>query len=132
MKHPLDEITLVKTLAPEEICPGDYVVLMEKMYELPSFLWNTDSAMTSREELVRLRCLPPEDEGIPLKVKSVCLPYVLVAHPRQLRKLIDIRRTKLARLNRSFGKQSWRLFKAQLTKQKKESRQFFRSLHRSP
>lgn len=97
------DITLAKALAPEEIRPGDYVTLLHVVYELPSYLWFDDAAMSPRDQLVRIQCVP-EFGGVPLKVKSVCLPYVLVKHPTGQRQTLDVRRAKLARLNKAFAK----------------------------
>jgi len=101
------DTTLAKALAPEDICVGDYVALLHEVDELPSFLWCADSTLAPREELVRIQ-LVPESGGVPLKVKSICLPYVLVKHPRGSRETLDVRRWKLARLDNHFARIAWK------------------------
>lgn len=105
-----DSCTLAKPLAPEEVRVGDYVSLLHVYYDLPSFFWCCDSAMQSREELVRLRYLP-ETGGVPLRVKSVCLPFVLVKHPAGGRRTLDVRRVRLARLDRDYATAAWKVCK---------------------
>ena len=83
------------------------------------FLWNADAALSPRDELVRIQCLPVGG-GVPLKVKTVCLPYVLVNHPQAKGQILDIRRTRLVRLDREFAKTSWKLLKEQRPKGRKK------------
>ena len=115
------EATLAKSLAPEEICPGDYVTLLHEVYELPSYLWFDDAAMSSRDELVRIQ-LVPECGGVPLKVKSVCLPFVLVKHPTGQQQTLDVRRAKLARLDTKFARVAWKSHSNKRAKKKKKNR----------
>ena len=114
-------VTLAKALAPEEICAGDYVTQLYEVCELPSFLWDADATLSPRDQLVRLQYVP-ESGGVPLKVKSVCLPYVLVKHPRWGRQTIDIRRVKLARLSKTFAREAWDTLRTGRSKRKKKRR----------
>jgi hypothetical protein len=99
--------TLAKPLAPEEIRAGDFVSPLHVFYDLPSFFWGCDSKLERREELVRL-CYLPETGGVPLKVVSVCLPFVLVKQPNGDRQTLDVRKVRLARLNREYAKAAWK------------------------
>jgi hypothetical protein len=114
------DATLAKALAPEEIRPGDYVALLNVVYELPSFFWCDDAALVPREQPVRIQ-FTPENGSAPLKVKSVCLPYVLVKHPAGNKYTLDVRRSKLARLGRDFAKVAWKAIKNQRSKKEKRS-----------
>ena len=58
---------------------------------------------------VRMR-LVPRDECRPLKVKSVCLPYVLVKQPCGNTRTLDLRTCRLARLDGRFAKLAWRAY----------------------
>lgn len=101
--------SLAKLLAPEEICPGDFVSLLHVFYDLPSFFWD-DSAIHRREELVRL-CYLPETAGVPLKVIAVCLPFVLAKAPSGAQQPLDVRRVRLARLDAEYAAAAWKLCK---------------------
>lgn len=104
--------TLAKPLAPEEIRIGDYVTPLHVFYDLPSFFWG-DSSIGRRDELVRL-CYLPETGGVPLKVISICLPFVLARHADGKRQTLDVRKVRLARLDRRYAQAAW-----QVRKQKK-------------
>jgi len=110
--------TLAKALAPEEIRAGEYVALLNVVYELPSFFWCDDAALVPREQPVRI-LFTPEDGSVPLKVKSVCLPYVLVKHPEGRKFTLDVRRSKLARLSTRFAKTTWKAIKSQRPRKRK-------------
>jgi len=102
--------TLAKTLAPEEIRPGDFVTLLSVTYEVPSYLWCADTLSLPRDEPVRIRCMP-ETGGVPLKVKSICLPFVLAKVPSGEGCTLDVRRCRLARLDRAYAVRAWKAYK---------------------
>jgi len=102
--------TLAKALAPEEIRPGDFVAVLHEIAELPSFYWCADAALHPRDELVRIRFIPT-CEALPLKVKSVCLPFVLVKSPRGERQTLDLRKCRLARLEGAYAGVAWKAYK---------------------
>jgi hypothetical protein len=107
---PLDATGVAKPLAPEDIRAGDYVAILDEIYELPSYCWFGDSALHPREELVRIRMVPTR-ENLPLKVKSVCLPFVLAKHPVGEKRTLDLRRCRLARLDSTYATAAWKAFK---------------------
>lgn len=101
------ECSLAKTLAPEDIRCGDYVTALYVVSEWPSWYWDDDDALHPRDELVTIRSTPC-DEATPLEVVGVCLPFVLVETPQRDGKLLDVRRVRLARLDRTFARKSRR------------------------
>ena len=112
---------LAKTLAPEDVRPGDFVAKLYEVQEYPSLLWCDDNYATSRDELIRIQ-FTPENGGEPLKVKTVCLPFVLVKHPRGQEFMLDVRRVKLARLDKEFAKTAWNTLRVRRKRQKKKRR----------
>ncbi|MBX7166831.1 MAG: hypothetical protein K1X74_10910 [Pirellulales bacterium] len=100
---------LAASIAPEDLRRGDFVAVLSEIVELPSFLWN-DTWPSGRDELVRLRCLPAEGR-IPQKVKAVCLPFVFVKLPCGKFQTIDIRLTKLVRLEEEYARTVWKAMK---------------------
>jgi len=104
------EATLAKPLAPEEIRPGDYVTPLFVIAELPSFWWCTDTWNHPLEEPVRIR-FTPSAQGTPLKVRSVCLPFVLVKTAAGEQSTLDLRNCQLARLDAAHAKRAWKAFK---------------------
>jgi hypothetical protein len=105
------EATLAKTLAPEEIRPGDFVTLLHVVAEVPSyFWWFTEDWNMPLDQPVRIRLTSLVD-GQPMKVKSLCLPFVLVKQASGQRLTLDLRKCQLARLDRRYAKRAWRAYK---------------------
>jgi hypothetical protein len=104
------ECTLAKPLAPEEIRPGDFVSMLHEIAELPSFFWCADATVLPANELIRIQYVP-EGGGIPMKVKSVCLPFVLVKSPFGDQRTLDVRQCRLARLDGNYARTTWKSYK---------------------
>jgi len=113
--------TLARALAPEDVRLGDFVALLDEIFELPSYWWCVDSSLHPRDQLVRIRMIPTQ-ENVPLKVKSVCLPFVLAKNPAGDKRTLDLRRCRLARLDRTYAASAWSAYKQQLRSKKKRSR----------
>jgi hypothetical protein len=97
--------TLARALAPEDVRLGDHVALLDEIFELPSFWWCADSSLHPREQLVRIRMIPTQ-ENVPLKVKSVVLPFVLAKNPVGEKRTLD-RRPKRADRSRKPPSGDW-------------------------
>jgi hypothetical protein len=100
-------LSVAKPLAPEEVRPGTFVAVLHEIIEWPSFFWCCDALVLAPDEPMRMRLLPYRD-STPFKVKAVCLPFVLVKTPLGERRTLDVRRCRLARLNRKFARQLWK------------------------
>ena len=104
---------LARTVAPEDLCCGDVVGILSVIYEFPPFFCEPDNLSIDRGEPVRMR-FRPRNGGIPLKVKAICLPFVLLKSPDGKVRSLDVRQVQLARLSPQYGKQAWKDWKAQL------------------
>ena len=113
--------SLAKSLAPEDVRVGDFVAPLHETFDCPSFLWCGDSALEDRAETVPIRFVPLQSSA-PLKVKAVCLPYVLVKHPARGSFTLDIRTYQLARLDRNYARQAWEALKPHGQKTKRKRR----------
>lgn len=99
-----------RVLAPEDVAVGQFVTIHRLMSQL---LWIEDGNAYNappRLDVISCRHLPARP-GVPLKVKAVCLPYVLVKHPKGKSKLIDLRRVDIALLDTAFGKAAYKALK---------------------
>lgn len=85
------------SVAPEDLRCGDYVAVLSVVHEYPSFFWCGDSGLLPREEPVRLQLM--QDDGTPLKIKAICLPFVFVKDAHGKHRTLDIRLCRLARLS---------------------------------
>ncbi len=102
-------------LAPEDIRPGDFVTPLFTISELPSYWWNGGSWNLPHDQPVRIR-LTYECDGVPLRVKSICLPFVLVKTPSGDQNTFDLRKYQVARLNQDYAKRAWKACKKKLAK----------------
>jgi len=103
----INESELAKSLAAEDIRCGDMVAVLDMVVEYPSFLWSEDPQVLSPEEPVRVpwRC---GQTGRPLRVKAICLPYVLVKAPDGSHTSLDTRQCRLVRLSRRYAGKAWK------------------------
>jgi hypothetical protein len=97
------DVTLAKTLAPEDVRPGDYVAVLSEEYEYAAFAWLCDHSLSSHNELIRVRFRPRETAG-PLRVIDACLPFVFVKEPKGEGRTLDLRAVRLARLDRAYAR----------------------------
>ncbi len=101
---------VARPLAPEDIQLGDYVSVLHAVCELPSFLWHADVTTLPAHEPVRIRFVPRDDPR-PFKVKAICLPFVMTKLPCGETVSLDIRRHRLARLDRRYALRAWKAAK---------------------
>jgi hypothetical protein len=97
------DVTLAKTLAPEDVRPGDYVAVLSEEYEYAKFAWSCDASLSDGDNILRVRFKPRETSG-PLRVIDACLPFVFVKGPKGAGRTLDLRVVRLARLDRSYAK----------------------------
>ena len=102
--------TLVRMLAPEDIQPGDYVTPLSTLAEVPSYWWCGDDWSLPRDRPVYIRFITGCD-GAPLRVKSICVPFILVKQPDGQSLTLDLRKCQLARLDRKYGRRAWKAYK---------------------
>ncbi|TWT76818.1 hypothetical protein Pla123a_22410 [Posidoniimonas polymericola] len=95
--------TLAKTLAPEELRVGEYVAVLNEVVEVGSFCWNADPSLLPPDQPVRI-VIRSQEPGTPLRVRSICLPFVLVKRPCGQHRTLDVRGCQLVRLDRVYAR----------------------------
>lgn len=95
------EMTLAKTLAPEDVCRGDYVTILTQVCEYPSYFWNCPSQYLDASEVVSIQYRPPES-GMPMKVIDICLPFVFVKPLQAKPQTLDVRSCHLAKMSEGY------------------------------
>ena len=100
--------TLCRTLAPEEIQPGQHVALLHIVRQYLPYASIFDDPCLSPKSVSpkQVRWLPRGDNP-PLRVRAVCLPFVLVEQPSGDVRTLDVRRCQLARLKATYALQAW-------------------------
>ena len=94
--------TLAGTVAGEDLQCGDYVAVLSETYEFPSFFWCSDGTLLPPDEPVRMTFQSRTDQT-PRKVKAICLPFVFVRTVQGAYETLDVRRQRLARLDRKYA-----------------------------
>lgn len=101
--------TVAATVAGEDIACGDFVTLLNAIYEVPSYLW--DHSLLAPTELVRLKMIP-STAGTPLKVFAVCLPFIYAKNTKGEITTLDVRREQIVRLDQNCADLVWDALKA--------------------
>jgi hypothetical protein len=102
------QMTLAKLLAAEDVQRGDFVAVLNEIHEYPSFLWmSLAEEPSSPHDPVRVQWRS-FDNGTPLKVVDLCLPFVFVKRPKGHHETLDIRACQLVRLDSHYGKRVWK------------------------
>jgi len=101
------ETCLARPVAAEDLMRGDVVAVLDEIAEYPSFLWCFDSQVVPTGQPVRVQWRTT-DGGQPLKVKAVCLPFVLVKLRGGRHKTLDVRQCRLVRLSRDYARRVWK------------------------
>ena len=101
------DLKTAKVLAPEDVRTGDYVALLQVVQEMPSFWWCGGMGAVRPDEPVRIPFIP-KNAGVPYRVRSICLPFILVKSPSGRLHHLDVRRDRLARLDRAHALVAWK------------------------
>lgn len=110
MSETISSTRTAKSVAPEDLQVGEFVAVLSRIYQYPSFLWFSRDG-DDRYETVRLKFLPHKNAGEPLKIKAVCLPFVLVQFASKKIESIDVRQCQLARVDKQFADLAWKGWK---------------------
>jgi len=98
-----DSTNAVRMIAIEDIRPGMYVTPMSMIDEQTPFFSAACGEWDADRKPIRYR-LMSSGAGFPFKVIDVCVPFVLAEDPEREHVVFDVRRYRLARLPKSFGK----------------------------
>ncbi|MEQ8850267.1 MAG: hypothetical protein RIB32_00630 [Phycisphaerales bacterium] len=94
--------TVARRLAPEDIAPRTYVVILAEINEYVHYDCGfRPGVAVSRAEVIN-------ESPVPLEVLGVCLPLVTVRRPNGRAELIDVRRHRLARIDARYARQTSR------------------------
>lgn len=89
---------------PEDLSVGDHIVLSEVSYQYATFNWcGADMSIRSPEEPIEITYYPSWDKHEPMKVKAVCLPFVLCKTVEKKHCVLDLRQVKVARVDDNFA-----------------------------
>ncbi len=108
-----------RPIAPEDIRKGKYVAVLSITHELLPLLCES-AWLFERSQPCRIAFWPDEDEMEPVKVISLCLPFVLVKDARGRVRTFDVRRHRLAAVSEEFGRKCFKRARAARKARKRE------------
>lgn len=112
------ESQTVRRLAPEDVRKGQFVTVHRRIGEVFWLANACESAFVEPSVKVLRYGYTPNQSGLPLRVKEVCLPFVLVNSPQGRVVTLDTRSVEMVELSESYGKAA---FKALRQNHKKNS-----------
>ena len=108
-------LTTSRQCAPEDLKAGDYISIARVTCELLPACF--DEPFTPQRDLEPLRfSFMPDNAGKPLKIKQLCLPFVLVKQANGRHETLDLRRHHVLKLDTAYGKKAFK----RLRKDRKE------------
>lgn len=112
---------LARSIAPEDIKVGTYVMTLQRCYQIPM---SKCSPIGDPEIVVIPLVLRPFYTDLPSKVVDICLPYIVVERENRKTDVIDTRTQVLALVSNQFGKKAR---KPHLPKKKKKPKKSSKS-----
>ena len=88
--------------SPEDIQIGDYVVRTHRRYQLVPC--NVERSVTGEAIEPIILYAWPYDAGEPLKVRAVCLPFVMTENQYGSREAVDTRQDVLMKVSKAYAK----------------------------
>lgn len=95
------KLRTTRTVAPEDLRGGQYIAITRMMIQLIPPM--CDPQLTPEPQTVRLWGIPPF-AGQPMRIVSVCLPFVLVEGVDRQCRTLDLRRMEVVRLPKKYGR----------------------------
>lgn len=108
------QLTTTRTIAPDDLRRGSYIAISVRVHE---FIRGRFDEYCRPLTIERIAALPDEDDLLPMKVLSVCVPFVLVQKPDGSARAIDLRQNRVSLVDPAFGRAAFRA----CSKKEKES-----------
>lgn len=112
----INEIKVARSLAPEDIKVGIYVMQLATYDEYARWPCEPGAGV----QTARVRWMP-ENGQRPCRVVAVCLPFVLVENEKGDTTMCDTRRMALCRVKRSFAELAWARARQSAERAKREA-----------
>jgi hypothetical protein len=108
-----------KPVAPEDIRPGQYVIITHMVFEGLPHTYLQEPPGTRPIELLRVAFM--SQHCTPMRVVDVCLPVIVIKAWDGEQNVIDARRVRLARVPLRFGRDTMARLRAKPKKRDKKS-----------
>lgn len=94
-----------RLIGPEDVKRGDYVTVTHTMYE---FYHDICPSLPDDDIKIMRATVMSDEAGQAKKVIAVCLPFVLVENSLGRQESLDLRRHRIARLSKSYGREAFK------------------------
>ena len=98
------KLTTARSVVPEDLRVGDGVAVAHTDLQV---LADQDPPVGENYRVIKAHYIP-HDAGDPLKVKAVCLPFVLAVNVAKQHVTLDVRRQHLVRLAPDYTRQAFK------------------------
>ena len=115
----LKEIPLARSLAPEDIQVGSFVMTLHTQNQI---MMSKCSQMTEPQVVVVPVITRPSYPELPAKVVAICLPFIVVKREDMKTEVIDTRSHRLAQVPKAFAKTAWAPHQPKKSKKKKKKK----------
>lgn len=105
-------ITPSSTIGPEDIRVGDFIAVTHSTAE---FIFGSCAPEYGEELKTHRVTYLPDEAGEALRVEAACLPFVLVKTMHGGYSTVDLRRHRVARLSRAYGRKAFKAIKKRRT-----------------
>ncbi len=96
-----NEIIMARSLAPEDVRPGTYVMVLSEQRELLHPVNPSEGDVSPMVSRVSMR---PNETLLPRLVLEVNLPFVVVKNYERKTEVLDVRGVQLARVSKRFAR----------------------------
>lgn len=96
----------VRRFVVDDLRRGSYIVILHEVVEIPG--WLIGGPRWDAEPSGMLRLEWTQSEGIPLKVRDVCLPYLLTREWHGKPRMVDTRMVHLGIVNPRYAQKVWK------------------------
>ena len=93
------ESSLARVLAPEDLAPGQFVMVLNEQHQYPCGRCNSSG---DPEYVIVEVLLRPDEASMPRLVVEVCLPYLVVENLNGGKEVLDVRSKRLAMVSDAF------------------------------
>ncbi len=95
------KLRTARPVAPEDLRGGQYIAITRMMIQLIPPM--CEPQLMPDAQTVRIWGIPPS-AGQPMRIVSVCLPFVLVEGVDRQCRTLDLRRVEVVRLPKKYGR----------------------------